>query len=104
MTNKFKINKFLIVGIFIFGLFGFAHAANAATYYVATNGSDSNSGSLSSPFKTIQKATDTVQPGDKVIVKAGIYYERVINASLDNNFVPGLNRVRCFLDSFKRRR
>ena len=78
MTNKFKINKFLIVGIFIFGLFGFAHAANAATYYVATNGSDSNSGSLSSPFKTIQKATDTVQPGDKVIVKAGIYYERVI--------------------------
>ena len=30
-------------------------------YYVSNNGSDSNSGSVNSPFKTIQKAIDTVK-------------------------------------------
>ncbi|MDX9893743.1 MAG: right-handed parallel beta-helix repeat-containing protein [Patescibacteria group bacterium] len=43
-------------------------------YYVdAALGSDSNSGLASSPWRTIQKAADTAQPGDEVIVKAGDY-------------------------------
>lgn len=43
------------------------------TYYVATNGNDSNNGSVDYPFKTIQHAADTVTAGDTVIVKDGIY-------------------------------
>jgi Bacterial Ig domain/Pel9A-like, right handed beta helix region len=45
----------------------------AATYYVAPNGSDSNSGSSASPFKTIQKAANVVNPGDTVIIRNGTY-------------------------------
>lgn len=49
-----------------------------ATYYVATNGSDSNAGTLSAPWRTIQKAADMVNPGDTVIVRPGTYNEIVI--------------------------
>ncbi len=48
-------------------------AADAATYYVDPAGKDSNSGSQSSPFKTIQKAADSVRPGDTVLVNPGVY-------------------------------
>jgi hypothetical protein len=46
---------------------------SAATYYVAPNGSNSNKGSSGSPFRTIQKAADIVNPGDVVIVRDGVY-------------------------------
>ena len=48
------------------------------TYYVAPTGSDSNSGlSRISPWKTIQHAANTLQPGDSAIVTAGTYAERI---------------------------
>lgn len=50
-----------------------ATCASAGTYYVAPNGSDGNEGSAASPFATIQKAADAVNPGDVVIVKDGVY-------------------------------
>jgi hypothetical protein len=48
-----------------------------STFYVATNGSDSNAGSLARPFKTIQKAANLAQPGDTVFVRGGTYRETV---------------------------
>ena len=45
----------------------------AASLYVAPSGSDSNPGTSSSPFATLQKAADTVQPGDTVLVRDGHY-------------------------------
>ncbi len=45
----------------------------AINYYVATNGSDNNPGTFASPFKTIQKAANVVNPGDTVIVRNGTY-------------------------------
>jgi hypothetical protein len=51
-------------------------AAAAATYYVATTGSDSNGGtSWSDAWKTIQHAVDNVSPGDTIQVAAGTYTE-----------------------------
>jgi hypothetical protein len=44
-----------------------------STYYVATNGSDSNPGTSGLPFLTIQKAANVVNPGDTVIVRDGTY-------------------------------
>ena len=43
-----------------------------AVYYVATTGSDSNLGTETSPFLTIQKAANVVKPGETVIVKDGV--------------------------------
>jgi parallel beta-helix repeat protein len=47
--------------------------AAAATYYVATNGSNGNPGTLSQPWATIQHAADNIGPGDIVQVRAGNY-------------------------------
>jgi serralysin len=44
---------------------------------VAINGSDSNPGSKAKPWKTIQKAADSMNPGDQVIIKEGTYEETV---------------------------
>ena len=54
-----------------------ACAASAATYYVATNGVDSHAGSLAAPWRTIQKAANTLAPGDTVLVRGGVYNEAV---------------------------
>jgi len=47
--------------------------ATPTTYYVATTGSDSNPGTQSQPFATIQKSLLVVQAGDSVQVGAGTY-------------------------------
>jgi hypothetical protein len=43
------------------------------TYYVATNGSDGNNGSINSPWATPQHSSTVAQPGDTVIVEDGTY-------------------------------
>ncbi|HWS34534.1 MAG TPA: right-handed parallel beta-helix repeat-containing protein [Actinoplanes sp.] len=47
--------------------------AAATTLYVAVNGSDSNAGSISAPFGTIQKAIATAVAGDTIAVRGGTY-------------------------------
>jgi parallel beta-helix repeat protein len=44
-----------------------------SAYTVSTSGSDSNNGSASAPWKSLQKAADTVKAGDVVTVQAGDY-------------------------------
>ncbi len=60
-----------------------ARAATPCTYYVATNGLNSNSGtSKNKPWKTVQKAANTVGAGSVVCVRGGVYNEKVtINVS-----------------------
>ena len=50
---------------------------NAATFYVAANGSDAGAGTAAVPFRTIQQAADLAQPGDTILVAPGIYLERI---------------------------
>jgi hypothetical protein len=49
--------------------------AIAATYYVATNGSDSNAGTSNAPFATPQKAVtlSTLAAGDTIYIRSGTY-------------------------------
>lgn len=56
---------------------GATAATNAATYHVAPSGSDSNPGSQSRPWKTIQKAAETMVAGDTVLIHSGTYNEKV---------------------------
>lgn len=50
---------------------------SAEEYHVSKSGNDSNEGSLSSPFLTIQAAANIAQPGDVITVHRGIYREHV---------------------------
>jgi len=52
-------------------------AQAGSSYYVSTSGSDSNSGSIDSPWLTIQHAANKVEAGATVYVLAGIYHESV---------------------------
>ena len=54
-----------------------AMPAMAAEYFVATNGSDSNKGSIDKPLNSIQTAADKMQPGDTTFIRGGNYFEQV---------------------------
>jgi hypothetical protein len=45
--------------------------------YVATNGNDSNKGTVNQPLKTIQHAADMVKAGGTVYIRGGVYHEGV---------------------------
>lgn len=53
-------------------------AASGTTHYVSTSGKDSNPGTFSSPWRTIQHAANSVKAGDTVYVLGGVYQEAVI--------------------------
>src|SRR5262245_63706428 len=47
--------------------------ASAAEYYVAPTGNDSNPGTMTSPFATIQRGHDVAAAGDTVWIRGGTY-------------------------------
>jgi len=53
-----------------------AHASGN-NYYVATNGSNNNPGTLSQPFATIQKCASIAVAGDTCYIRGGTYRETV---------------------------
>ncbi len=52
-------------------------AQSGSTFYVAKGGSNSNSGSFTAPWLTIQHAASSVSAGATVYVEAGVYNESV---------------------------
>ncbi len=52
-------------------------AQTGATYYVSTTGSNSNPGTISQPWLTIQHAANAVKAGATVYVFGGVYKESV---------------------------
>lgn len=83
-----------------------SNSANAATFYIANTGVDSNTcGSVSAPCKSFKRVLRTstgavrVVPGDQILLKGGRY---VVNYPLHDqfsieNFVP--NRANCALQN-----
>jgi parallel beta-helix repeat protein len=70
--------------------------ANAATYYVSTSGNDGNNGlSLTTAWRTIQHAADTLKAGDTVNVQSGTYNEKIVettNGTANNRIIyQGVN-------------
>jgi hypothetical protein len=49
--------------------------ASGTTYYVSTEGNNSNPGTYRHPWNTISHAASMVEPGDKVYIRGGIYHE-----------------------------
>jgi hypothetical protein len=54
-------------------------ASTGPTYYVSTSGNDSSAGSQSAPWRTIQKAANTLVAGDTAVLLDGTYEEGSIN-------------------------
>lgn len=68
------------IGCFLFSL-------SATNYFVATNGSDSNSGTIDKPFATLGKAQTKVMAGDTVYIRQGTY--RVTEAEIMEHYTAG---------------
>ena len=66
-----------------------------ASFYVATTGNDSNPGTQSAPWKTIQHAADTVHAGSTVYVRGGIY-EELVRINVSGNASDGFITFRSY--------
>lgn len=73
-TQKY-VGMLLAVGC---ALVGSATVANAATYYVSPSGNDSNPGTLSAPFQTVNRGVSVLVSGDTLIVRGGTYRESLM--------------------------
>jgi hypothetical protein len=63
---------------------------SGALFYVSTSGSDSNAGTLRSPWRTIQHAANSVTAGATVYVMGGVYHESVsipVSGTSGNNII-----------------
>jgi hypothetical protein len=52
-------------------------SATAEKFYVAVTGSDSNPGTIYLPWRTIQHAANSVEAGQTVYIRGGVYHESV---------------------------
>ena len=78
------MNKFKAIILFI--LFNSSFLFSQTNYYVAKNGSNSNSGtSLSTPFLTISHAISQINAGDRIYIRRGIYHEAIIIDNIDSS-------------------
>lgn len=86
MTGTTVYKCLLLIVLIASTGFGFTYMGRAApelqpagyNRYVAPTGSDTNLGSQSEPFRTIQRAASHATPGTTVHVAPGIYQENVI--------------------------
>jgi len=65
--------KSYLASVLVFLALLIAAPAFATTYYVSTTGSDSADGSSAHPWATLQKAANTMIPGDTTLVANGTY-------------------------------
>ena len=70
IPNSRSWRCFAIGGV---ALCGSAASAQAAEYYVAPTGNDSNAGTMSQPFATLQKGVSVSAAGDTVWIRGGTY-------------------------------
>jgi parallel beta-helix repeat protein len=63
----------LICGLALLGSLVHAQRSEADTYYVTTNGRDSNPGTEDQPFRTLDRGAWALMPGDTLYVKNGTY-------------------------------
>jgi uncharacterized repeat protein (TIGR02059 family) len=69
---------------------------SGATYYVAPNGSDSNTGTITSPFFTLNKAWTVVAAGDIIYMRGGTYRYGTTFNSLANKSGTSGNTIKIW--------
>jgi Right handed beta helix region len=66
-----------------------------SSFYVSTTGDDSNPGTQTAPWRTIQHAADTVRAGSTVNVRGGVY-EEFVSVKASGNAADGYITFRSF--------
>ncbi len=79
---------------FLFFTSLFVDVPAQTNYYVSPSGNDSNPGTLSQPWRTLQHAANTVSAGDTVFVRNGTYNETVtlnVSGSQAGGYITFIN-------------
>lgn len=83
--RKWWVMRFLSTLVVCYAFCGVSYVLGI-DYFVATTGDDSNPGTEVLPWRTVQKAADTMVAGDSVSIRAGVYSEEVMP---QNSGAPG---------------
>jgi hypothetical protein len=83
-----KVNLKFASLFLLFASVSAAFGQSNSSFYVSTTGSDSNPGSQSAPWRTIQHAADTVRAGSTVTVRGGVY-EELVSINVSGNATDG---------------
>ncbi len=92
-TSNARTLKICVMFIMLF-ILSMNTKAIGQPYYVDPNGDDNNPGTLAEPWQTIQKAANTLAPGDTVYVRGGVYNEKVtvnVSGTADNGYITFRN-------------
>ncbi|MFN3374749.1 MAG: right-handed parallel beta-helix repeat-containing protein, partial [Chloroflexus sp.] len=73
---------------FIAAAYPLTPAHGATGYYVSPTGNDANPGTLTQPFRTIQKCAEVATAGDTCYIRAGVYRETVRPANSGASGAP----------------
>ncbi|TNG03193.1 MAG: hypothetical protein EP297_00515, partial [Gammaproteobacteria bacterium] len=79
--KNFPNNAVMLILVCLSAALLIVSQAHASTYYVRTDGNDSNSGldnTSAGAWATVQNAADNATPGDLILVQAGTYPEDVV--------------------------
>jgi hypothetical protein len=82
MKSNFSANRspsvvYAALALLVLTLLPSFNGQTGATYYVSTKGSNSNPGTISAPWLTIQHAANAVKAGATIYVFGGVYKESV---------------------------
>jgi len=72
-----------------------AFAQTNSSFYVSTTGADSNPGTQTAPWRTVQHAADTVHAGSTVNVRGGVY-EELVSIKASGNATDGYITFRSY--------
>src|SRR5215467_190476 len=87
LRRRFSSNALAVFFLLI------ALRASSTTWWVATNGFDSNSGASNSPFATIMRAQTAASTGDTVYLRGGTYFLNDSNFTVTNNPWAIINNI-----------
>jgi Right handed beta helix region len=83
-----KVNLKLATILVLFACVSGAFGQSNSSFFVSTSGNDSNPGSQSAPWRTVQHAADTARAGSTVTVRGGVY-EELVSINVSGNATDG---------------
>jgi Periplasmic copper-binding protein (NosD) len=90
-VTSVKLSTLFILFVCVAVAFGQSNSS----FYVSTTGADSNPGTQTAPWRTVQHAADTVRAGSTVNVRGGVY-EELVSIKASGNAADGYITFRSY--------